>query len=106
MSIPITISGKDFQLTPSIKSYVEEKLSRLQRFAKDAQRIGVELDVDRGHQHGELFRVEVWVYMPGETIQAGEKAEDMHAAIDLVYPKLERQLVDRKEKKLDHRHQV
>lgn len=101
--LPITISGKDFDLTESLKEYVELKLGRLARFAHGAERIGVELDVDHGHQSGALYRVEVWVYFPGETIQAGEKAEDMHAAIDLVYPKLERQLVDRKEKLLDQR---
>ncbi len=99
----LTISGKDFALTPSIKTYVASKLSRLEKFAHDAERIGVELDVDHSHHKGDIYRIEVWVYFPGETIQAGEKAEDMHAAVDLVYPKLERQLTDRKQKKLAER---
>lgn len=94
----ITISGKDFQLTTALKDYVSAKIGRLAKYNKDIQRIGVELDVDHNHRSGNLYRVEVWVYLHGKTVQAGMKADDMRAAIDLVYPKLERQLVKTKEK--------
>lgn len=104
--VPITISGKNFPLTPSLKQYVEDKLGRLTRFAPNVQRIGVELDVDHSQQTGAIYRVEVWIYFLDRTIEAGMKAEDMHAAIDLVYPKLERQLVQRKEKQLAKRRRV
>ncbi len=104
--VPITISGKDFPLTPALKNYVEAKLGRLTRFAPRAQRIGVELDIDHSQQTGAIYRVEVWVYFPNQTIEAGVKADDMHAAIDLVYPKLERQLVELKEKRLSRRRRV
>ncbi len=93
----ITISGKDFKLTPVIKEYVTEKLSKLEKFHPHIQRIGVELDVDRNVTKGKKNRIEVWVYLPGKTIQAGMKAEHMDEAIDLVYPIIERRLVKRKE---------
>ena len=89
----ITISGKDFQLTPAIKEYVEEKIGKLAHFSRRIIRIGVELDVDHNVTKGMKNRIEVWIYLPGKTIQAGIKAEHMREAIDLVYPKLERQLV-------------
>jgi len=97
--INLTISGKDFQLTPALKDYVVAKIGRLKKFHPHIQRIGVELDVDHNHQSGQIYRVEVWIHLPGETIQAGLKSDDMRAAIDLVYPKLERQLVRNKEKR-------
>jgi putative sigma-54 modulation protein len=93
----ITISAKDFKLTPTLKAYVTEKMEKLGRFNKRVQRIGVELDVDHNVTKGKKFRIEVWAYMPGKTLEAGMKAEHMEEAIDLVFPKLERQLVKEKE---------
>lgn len=99
----ITISGKDFKLTPAIKVYVEEKIGKLSRFSRRIIRIGVELDVDHNVTKGMKNRIEVWIYLPGKTIQAGLKAEHMREAIDLVYPKLERQLVAYEGKKRERR---
>ncbi len=93
----ITISGKDFKLTPAIKEYVNMKLGKLAKFNQDIMRIGVELDVDHNVTKGKKNRIEVWVYLPGKTIQAGMKAEHMDEAIDLVYPIIERRLVKQKE---------
>lgn len=95
---PISISGKDFRLTPALKEYVETKLGRLAKYHPKIQRIGVEFDVDRHHRSGDLFRVEVWIQIPGNDIKAGVNADDILASVDLVYPKLERQLVKAKEK--------
>ncbi len=100
----ITISGKDFHPTEADKTYVTEKLVKLERFHPKIERIGVELDVDHNVTHGKKFRIEVWVYLPNKDIKAGLKAEHFQEAVDLVYPKLERQLVKDKEKTED-RHQ-
>lgn len=93
----ITISGKNFKLTPSIKEYVTTKFGKLERYNSNIRRIGVELDVDHNVTKGKKHRIEVWVYLPSKTVQAGMKAEHMEEAIDLVYPLIERQLVKQKE---------
>lgn len=93
----ITISAKDFKLTPAVKEYVNTKMSKLSKFNQDILRIRVELDVDHNVTKGKKNRIEVWIFLPGQTIQAGIKAVHMDEAIDLVYPKLERQLTKRKE---------
>lgn len=93
----ITISGKNFKLTPAVKEYVAEKLGKLKKFNPDIMRIGVELDVDHNITKGKKNRIEVWVYLPGKTVQAGLKAEHMDEAIDLVYPIIERQVIKQKE---------
>lgn len=100
--VNIIISAKDFKLTPSIKEYVSEKMSKLQKFHPNITRIGVELDVDHNVTKGLKHRIEVWVDWPGGEAKAGVKAEHMREAIDLVYPKLERQLVKAKEKHPGH----
>lgn len=99
----ITINAKDFQLTPAIKEYVEEKLGKLERFSKRIQRIGVELDVDHNVTKGLKHRIEVWVYLPEKTLQAGLKAEHMNEAIDLVYPKVERLITSHEGKRRDQK---
>ncbi len=97
----ITISAKDFKLTPSLKEYVEEKIGKLEKFSKHIERLGVELDIDRNAKQGLINRIEVWIYLPGKTLQAGLKAEHMHEAIDLVYPKLERLITKYEDKRRD-----
>lgn len=99
----ITISAKDFKLTPAIKTYVEEKLGKLERFSKRMKRIGVELDVDHHITKGKKHRIEVWIYFPEKTLQAGLKAEHMNEAIDLIYPKVERLITSYEGKRRDQK---
>ena len=86
----IIISGKNFKLTPSLKTYVEQKIGRLGRFWQRIIRTRVELDVDHNQKSGDIYRVETKIEVPGPDIRLGVKASDMHAAIDLIVPKLER----------------
>lgn len=94
----LIISGKDFKLTPSLKTYVEQKIGKLAHYWSRILRARVELDVDHNQKRGDIFRVEVWLNVPGPDIQLGAKASDMHAAIDIVVPKLERQIAKLKGK--------
>ena len=94
----LIISGKDFKLTPSLKTYVTQKVGKLGRYWAKVARARVELDVDHNQKSGDLYRVEVWLNVPGADIALGAKAADIHAAIDLVVPKLERQIVKLKGK--------
>lgn len=86
----IIISGKDFRLTPSLKTYVEQKVGKLAHFWYKIIRARVELDVDHNQKSGDIYRVEVKLEVPGPDIRIGHKSADMHAAIDAVVPKLER----------------
>lgn len=99
----ITISGKDFPLTPTLKEYVTIKLEKLIKFHRGIKRIGVEMDIDRNARQGRINRIEVWAYLPNKTISAGIKAEHMREAIDLVCPILERRLTRDKEKSVAKR---
>ncbi len=86
----IIISGKNFKLTPSLKVYVQEKFGKLARYWGRIVRTRVELDVEHNQATGEVYRVEAKVEVPGPDITIGEKASDMHAAIDAVVEKLQR----------------
>lgn len=88
----IIISGKNFKLTPSLKTYVTQKVSRFTKYWNKIIRVRVELDVDHNQKSGDIYRVEIWLEIPGPDIRLGIKASDMHEAIDLLVPKIERQI--------------
>ncbi|MFC1721804.1 ribosome hibernation-promoting factor, HPF/YfiA family [Patescibacteria group bacterium] len=88
----IVIKGTNTDLTPSLKEYVYEKVGSLEKFFKRVVEVNVELEVDRKHKSGEIYRAEVMMFVPRDVLRAEEKATDMYAAIDLVIPKLAKQL--------------
>jgi putative sigma-54 modulation protein len=94
----ITIGAKDFKLTPSLKSYVEQKVGKLARYWGKIIRVRVELNIDHKQKTGDIFQVDVLVEVPGPDITMSAKANEMHAAIDMIVPKLERQIVKMKGK--------
>ncbi len=102
-SMDIIITGKDFDLTPSLKTFVEEHAQKLLRFEPLLEKVKFELDVDRHHQKGDNCRVEAWAHVKGDILAAGGRAEEMHTAIIKVVRTLGRELERRKEKRLDRR---
>jgi ribosomal subunit interface protein len=93
------VTAKDFKLTPSITAYAEEKFGALTRLSRQPiTNIKAMLDVDHNQRHGRTSRVEASAVWQGKTYKAGEKASEMHEAIDLCVEKLERQLRDAKER--------
>ena len=94
----ITIKATHLDLTPSIKQYVEEKVGHLGKFIV-AQEAKVELERDRKHHTGLVFRAEVTMIVGGKVMRAEERAEDIYAAVDLLIPKLKEQIGKFKDKR-------
>lgn len=92
----INIFGKNIEVTEGIKSAVEEKLSKLDKFFNEEIRADVTLSVKR-NEH----KVEVTIPVKGNIIRAEEISEDMYASIDMVEETIERQLVKYKNKLID-----
>lgn len=90
----LDISGKNLDLTPSIKTYIEEKLGGIDRFvAKFDQEGGVDLRVTVGrttehHHKGEVYLAATDLHLPGKTLRAEESDADLRVAIDGVRKKL------------------
>ncbi len=94
----ITLKGTNLTLTPSVKQYVNDKVGNLGKFIV-ASEAKVELERDRHHQSGLIFRAEVMLIVGGKVMRAETRAEDIYAAIDLVIPKLKEQIGKFKDKK-------
>ncbi len=94
----LNIKATNTTLTPAIKDFIEEKLSILERFLKEEDKVRVELEANKGDKDGLNFRVEVDIQPHGYFADA--KAVDFYSAMDLVLPKIKDQLVKNKDRTL------
>lgn len=92
----IKIFGKNIEVTEGIKSAINEKLGKLDKYFTEEIRADVTLSVNRNEQ-----KVEVTIPVKGNIIRAEEVSEDMYASIDMVEETIERQLVKYKNKLID-----
>ena len=95
----INLSGHHVEITPALKSYVETKLTRLERHNDRITNVAVILGVEKLRQ-----KAESTVRISGGEIYADAESQDLYAAIDLLADKLDRQLIREKEKQKDHKH--
>jgi len=84
----ITISFRHIEPDENLKAYVEEKLSRLQKYVEIPLDIHVVLSLERSYRQ----RVDVMFTVNGVVINAHEVMSDMHAAVDKILDKLETRL--------------
>ncbi len=85
----IDIRGDKIKVTESIKTYIEEKLSKLDRYFENSEEIKAYV-VIRVRNNEEI--IEVTIPTPKFTLRAETHHEDLYASIDLVEDKLERQI--------------
>ncbi|MDO4621370.1 MAG: ribosome-associated translation inhibitor RaiA [Eubacteriales bacterium] len=89
----ITISGKNIDITPGLRSAVIEKLSRLERYFTPDTEVIVTMSVEKERQ-----KVEVTIPVKGKIIRSEQVSNDMYISIDLVEEVIERQLRKYKDK--------
>lgn len=100
--ININIKASGIDLTPALRTYVENKLQALQKFID--QNVAVQADVEIGqtthhHQSGNIFRCEINLALPGDLLRVENTQEDLYAAIDVAKDELLDQVRSRKERK-------
>ena len=99
----INLKTTNFVLTPSIKVYLEEKLSSLDKFlpADDSIFADVELaKTSKHHQKGDVFKAEVNLKIPGRLIRAVAEKWDLRIAINAAKDNLLREIKTNKEKNI------
>jgi putative sigma-54 modulation protein len=95
----LNISGHHVDVTDALKSYVEEKLQKLERHYDHITNAHVVLTVEKMRQ-----RAEATVHISGAEVFADADCDDMYAAIDKLTDKLDRQILKHKEKVQDRHH--
>ena len=91
-----TISGRNIEVTEGLKTAVEDKIGKLEKyFSPDTEAI-VTLSVEKDRQ-----KIEVTIPVKGNIIRAEQSSSDMYVSIDLVEEVIERQLKKYKNKIID-----
>lgn len=90
------VRGENFEVTPAIRSYAEEKISKIEKYFKNAPDTTVYVNA-RTYQDGQA-KAEVTIPLPRLTLRAEETTQDLYGSIDLVVDKLERQVHKHKTK--------
>ncbi len=97
MTINIRAVGID--LTPAIRSYVEEKFQTLEKYTDLIQFIEVDLGRDTNHhQKGDVYMCSAVIQIPGDVLKIEKHEEDLYKAIDKVKDHFRDALVQIKEK--------
>ena len=83
------IRGDKIKITDAMKSYIEEKLGKLDKYLKNAEDIRAKVIVksDKKNQ-----RVEVTIPLKSYILRSEEGNADFYAAVDKTIDKLERQI--------------
>ena len=81
------ISGKNIAVTEGLKTAVEDKLGKLERYFTPETEISVTLSVEKDRQ-----KIEVTIPVKGNIIRSEQVSNDMYVSIDLVEEVIERQL--------------
>ena len=83
----ITVRGKNIEITPALKDYVEKRIDRVAKYFEQPGEVTAFLTVEKGRHI-----VEVTVSVGGILLRGEESTQDMYTSIDLVIDKLERQI--------------
>jgi putative sigma-54 modulation protein len=90
----LTITGKNLEITDSLRKYVEKKIGRLDRYMSQIQDARVELEVENTRAAKDSQIAQVTLRTKQGLMRAEEASADMFASIDAVFDKMQRQ-VDR-----------
>ena len=92
------ISGKNLAVTEGIKTAVEDKLGKLERYFTPDTEVIVTLSIEKERQ-----KLEVTIPVKGNIIRSEQVSNDMYVSIDLVEEVIERQLRKYKNKIVDRK---
>lgn len=100
----LQVKGKNLEVSDSIRSYAERKLSKLEGRLHEQTQVEVELAVEKNPSiaANQVAEATIWLKGP-DVVRAREASPDMKASIDELIEKLLRQLEHHRDKKLSRR---
>jgi len=92
------ILGKNIDVTEGLRTAVEDKIGKLEKYFTSETEIHVTLSVEKDRQ-----KIEVTIPVKGNIIRSEQVSNDMYVSIDLVEEIIERQLKKYKRKLVDQK---
>jgi len=100
----LELQVRQFDLTDTVRDYVDRKVGRLDRFLPDMRVTRVELVRGVRRSQGEVYTAQITSWVDSAILRAEENNADLFAAIDLASDKLHRQIERYKGKREGRRH--
>lgn len=109
----ITVKTKNLDLTPALSNYVAEKFMSIKKFVsvlKENTLAGIKTLADvvvevqketKHHRKGEIFWAKAWLSLPGKSLMASFKSDDLRKAIVGAKDELKMEIEKHKVKKID-----
>lgn len=89
------IRGEKVEITDAIRSYIEDKIGKLDKYFENAEAIDANVVIK---VRGKEQKIEITIPAMHYTLRSEESHDDLYAAIDLTVDKLERQIRKNKTK--------
>lgn len=93
----LQLTGHHLEITPALRDYVTNKLTRISNHFDHVIDVKVTMSVEKLAQ-----KVEATLHVPGNDLHATCADENMYSAIDMLTDKLDRQVLKHKEKQGNH----
>lgn len=89
----LELTGQNLKVTPSIRSLVQQKFTKLDRHAHRMMRAHLVFSVEKN-----MHMIHASIHLPGHDVFASSSTDDMYKSIDDIIEKLDRLLIKSKEK--------
>ncbi len=88
----VIVSGIHLELTPSLKTFVQDKADRLFRHQERITRVRVELECDPKQAVAQRFTAKGHIQIYGPDMNASVSSDECHKAVAMLIDKLDRML--------------
>lgn len=88
----LQIYTRNLELTDRLRDYVEDKVSKLQRYLPSLDSIRVDLSESNARDSSRRMVAQITIYVPKAILRAEERAGDIFAAVDSVMDKMSRRV--------------
>ena len=92
----LELTGQNLKVTPSIRSLVNQKFTKLDRHMHRMIRAHLVFSVEKNNH-----QIHASIHMPGHDVHATSSTDDMYESIDDIVAKLDKLLIKTKEKDFD-----
>jgi putative sigma-54 modulation protein len=95
----LVLKGRGARVAHRLRRVTEHKLARIERLEPSLTRLQVVVTVEKNPRQGGLHRVEAAAATPRRTYRAHADATDVDSALDVVAERLERQILDHRNRR-------
>jgi putative sigma-54 modulation protein len=98
----IVVRGRNLEVTSRLQEYVDKKVGKLDRFLPTIDEARMELSMEHTQSAQNSQIAQLTVRSRGRILRAEERDQDIFAAIDMVYDKMQRQVSRYKDRLYGH----